>query len=51
MAKATRLLDWRPTIRLAEMLPPIVADYLERYEARVRGSACVRAASGGPGLP
>jgi UDP-apiose/xylose synthase len=51
MAKATRLLDWRPTIRLAEMLPPIVADYLARYESRVLGSARARAASGGPSSP
>jgi UDP-apiose/xylose synthase len=51
MAKATRLLDWRPTIRLPEMLPPIVADYLARYESRVLGSARARAASGGPSSP
>jgi UDP-apiose/xylose synthase len=51
MTKATRLLDWRPTIRLAEMLPPIVADYLARYESRVLGSARALAASGGPSSP
>ena len=51
MAKAARLLDWRPSIRLAEMLPPIVADYLARYESRVTGDARALAASGGPGLP
>ena len=36
VAKAERLLGWRPRVRLAEMLPGIVADYLQRYEARVR---------------
>jgi UDP-apiose/xylose synthase len=51
MTKAARLLDWRPSLALAEMLPPIVADYLARYEARVSGDACALAASGGPGLP
>ena len=51
MTKATRLLDWQPTIHLSEMLPPIVADYLARYEARVLGSACALAASGGPSSP
>jgi UDP-apiose/xylose synthase len=35
MAKARRLIDWRPRVTLAEMLPVIVADYLARYEARV----------------
>jgi UDP-apiose/xylose synthase len=35
MGKARRLLDWRPRMPLAEMLPPIVADYLARYEARL----------------
>jgi UDP-apiose/xylose synthase len=51
MTKANRLLDWRPTLRLAHMLPPIVADYLARYEARVLDSACALAASGGPRSP
>jgi UDP-apiose/xylose synthase len=37
MAKARRLLDWRPRMTLAEMLPPIVADYLARYEVRRLG--------------
>jgi UDP-apiose/xylose synthase len=50
MAKAIRLLDWHPTIRLTEMLPPIVADYLARYESRILGDARrALAASGGPG--
>lgn len=31
IAKATRLLGWRPRRRLAEMLPEIVADYVARY--------------------
>jgi UDP-apiose/xylose synthase len=35
MAKAVRLLGWRPHMPLAQMLPPIVADYLARYESRV----------------
>lgn len=35
MTKARRLLDWRPRTALAEMLPIIVADYLDRYESRV----------------
>ena len=48
MVKATRLLDWRPRLRLAEMLPTIVADYLLRYESRVAGDARSLAASGGP---
>ena len=34
-SKVRRLLDWRPRLTLAEMLPDIVADYLDRYEARV----------------
>jgi UDP-apiose/xylose synthase len=32
IAKAERLLDWRPHVRLAQMLPAIVEDYLARYE-------------------
>ena len=47
MTKAARLLGWRPRMTLAEMLPPIVADYLQRYEARMTGEP--RAAA--PGLP
>jgi UDP-apiose/xylose synthase len=35
VTKSRRLLDWRPRIRLADMLPGIVADYLARYESRV----------------
>jgi UDP-apiose/xylose synthase len=50
ITKATRLLDWRPSIKLADMLPSIVADYLARYESRVLGDARARAASGGHGL-
>jgi UDP-apiose/xylose synthase len=34
IAKATRLLSWRPRLGLEEMLPGIVADYLARYEGR-----------------
>jgi UDP-apiose/xylose synthase len=29
--KAKRLLDWQPRARLADMLPPIVDDYVKRY--------------------
>ena len=47
MAKAARLLDWRPHLSLARMLPAIVADYLTRYESRVAG----RARAIAPGLP
>lgn len=49
MAKAARLLDWRPHMTLAQMLPPIVADYLARYESRVVRDLRVRAVA--PGLP
>ena len=49
MAKAARLLDWRPHISLTQMLPPIVADYLARYESRVAGNPRARATA--PGLP
>jgi UDP-apiose/xylose synthase len=47
MTKARRLLEWRPRTTLAEMLPIIVADYLDRYESRV-ASALAEAASGLP---
>ena len=49
MTKARRLLDWQPRLTLAEMLPPIVADYLLRYEARVAGEPRAHAAT--PGAP
>jgi UDP-apiose/xylose synthase len=49
MTKARRLLDWRPRLTLAEMLPPIVADYLLRYESRVAGEPRAHAAT--PGAP
>jgi UDP-apiose/xylose synthase len=49
MTKARRLLDWRPRLTLAEMLPPIVADYLARYQSRIAGELRVRAAT--PGAP
>ena len=49
MAKAARLLDWRPHMTLAQMLPPIVADYLARYESRVSHDPSARAVT--PGLP
>jgi UDP-apiose/xylose synthase len=34
IAKAARLLGWRPRLALEEILPGIVADYLARYEGR-----------------
>ena len=49
MAKAARLLDWRPHMTLAQMLPPIVTDYLARYESRVARDP--RALAVAPGLP
>ena len=48
MAKAARLLDWRPNMTLAQMLPPIVADYLARYESRVAGDFGARTIAPGP---
>jgi UDP-apiose/xylose synthase len=32
MGKARRLLQWQPKMSLAQMLPRIVADYLDRYQ-------------------
>lgn len=49
LTKARRLLDWRPRLTLAEMLPPIVADYLARYSSRVATDLRVRVAV--PGVP
>ena len=49
MAKAASLLDWRPRMSLTQMLPPIVADYLARYESRVASDPRARAVA--PGLP
>jgi UDP-apiose/xylose synthase len=39
IAKATRLLAWRPRLGLEEMLPGILADYLARYEGRAAAPA------------
>ncbi|HXK16161.1 MAG TPA: NAD-dependent epimerase/dehydratase family protein [Polyangiaceae bacterium] len=40
VTKARRLLGWKPLRSLAEMLPGIVADYVERYSERIaRASA------------
>jgi UDP-apiose/xylose synthase len=39
IAKAQRLLGWRPRVTLAAMLGPIVADYLARYEPLLRAGA------------
>ena len=33
IAKATRLLGWRPRLSVPQMLPAIVDDYLARYQA------------------
>jgi UDP-apiose/xylose synthase len=38
IGKAERLLEWRPATRLAEMLPPIVEDYVARYGPRLTGA-------------
>ena len=35
IAKATRLLGWRPRRQLPEMLPGIVADYVARYADQI----------------
>jgi UDP-apiose/xylose synthase len=50
MAKATPARLATAHARLAEMLPPIVADYLARYESRVTGDRRPRRL-GMPGLP
>jgi UDP-apiose/xylose synthase len=49
IAKARRLLDWNPRIALDQMLPGIVADYLERYEQLLQTdtSPLARAVAGG----
>jgi UDP-apiose/xylose synthase len=47
VAKAARLLGWRPRARLREMLPGIVADYLARYEDRLSGTSAARSAAAG----
>ena len=39
IARARRLLGWRPRLRLDQMLPGIVADYLARYEDRIAEAA------------
>jgi len=50
VAKAERLLGgWRARRKLAEMLPAIVDDYLQRYEAAVLAPRPARAAAGGRG--
>jgi len=49
LAKARRFLDWRPRLTLAEMLPPIVADYLARYSSRVDADLHARVVM--PGVP
>jgi UDP-apiose/xylose synthase len=51
--KAERLLGWRPRLTLEKMLPPIIADYLARYEpliahARGRGVRGRLRAQGAP---
>lgn len=49
IGKAQRLLGWRPRLTLDQMLPPIVADYLARYEPlllQARGRARLRAQEG-----
>jgi UDP-apiose/xylose synthase len=39
IAKAQRLLGWKPSRRLTDMLPQIVADYVERYAELVAAAA------------
>jgi UDP-apiose/xylose synthase len=38
IAKAERLLDWRPTTTVEAMLPAIVEDYIARYAPLLRGA-------------
>lgn len=44
MRKARRLLGWEPTQSLADMLPGIVRDYVERYRHRVAAPQQARSA-------
>jgi UDP-apiose/xylose synthase len=44
IAKAERLLDWRPGTTLLAMLPEIVADYVARYAPRLRRARARRVA-------
>jgi len=44
--KAARLLGWRATRTLGQMLPGIVADYLSRYEGALSGAPAARRAGG-----
>ncbi len=46
IAKAERLLDWYPTVPLDAMLPPIIDDYIARYEPRL--AAAVRVSARAP---
>jgi UDP-apiose/xylose synthase len=39
IGKARRLLDWEPELGLSEMLPAIVADYVERYGSHLESRA------------
>jgi UDP-apiose/xylose synthase len=39
IAKAQRLLDWRPTVPLAAMMIPIVDDYIAHYEPQLAAAA------------
>jgi len=39
VSKARRLLGWSPGCSLADMLPGIVIDYIERYSERVAAAA------------
>jgi UDP-apiose/xylose synthase len=39
VSKARRLLGWSPRCSLADMLPGIVIDYIERYSERVAAAA------------
>ncbi len=43
IARARRLLDWQPTTTLAQMLPPIIDDYVARYAGRIPARSAGRA--------
>jgi UDP-apiose/xylose synthase len=47
ISRARRLLGWAPRATLAEMLPPIVDDYVARYAADVAAAAARPLAAGG----
>lgn len=46
IAKATRLLDWRPRLSVPEMLPAIVDDYVVRYQPIINARLDARSEAG-----